>query len=85
VARLFTEELQDNEALVIRGVEQYNEYEGYQSSFKWIGDYRDNPEEASKRTLVAIDAIDFSSLHMDPGKARFYSGDIYCEYAPVST
>jgi hypothetical protein len=84
VARLFTEELQDNEALVIKGVEQYNESEGYQNSFKWVGNYRDNPDIASKRTLVAIDAVDFLSLQNEPNKIHLYTEDIYREYAPVS-
>lgn len=65
VARLFVEELADNEALVVQGVEQYSKYEGYQESFKCTSSCFDDPEKAQHRVLVAIDALDFPQIHKD--------------------
>lgn len=60
---LVTEVLDDTEALVISGVERFSKYEGYSSSFKWIGDFVDEtPRDNSgrrKTSVVAIDALFF--------------------------
>jgi len=69
VARLFTEKLGDDEALVVQGVEQYVNYEGYQESFTCTGSHKDDPKVAAKRTMVAIDALDYSNMHKHPGFA----------------
>lgn len=62
-SRLFTESLDDNECLIMKGCERYSSYEGYGPTFKWAGDYKDvTPRDTSKRhkcTIVAIDAIPF--------------------------
>lgn len=62
-SRLFTEQLDANESLIIMGCERFNSYRGYASSFKWTGGYVDKtPFDAFHRkkcTIVAIDAICF--------------------------
>lgn len=40
-ARLFTERLGDNEALVIVGGEQYSSSQGYADTFEWTGAHYD--------------------------------------------
>lgn len=62
-SRLFTEYLDDNECVTIMGVERFNYYNGYASTFEWIGDCKDQtPLDSFRRrkcTLVAIDAVPF--------------------------
>ena len=41
VSRLFTEVLDDNEALLIKGADRYCRYTGYGSTFQFGGDYRE--------------------------------------------
>lgn len=41
ISRLFTEELQDNEALLIKGAERYSNYNGYARTFEWHSDHVD--------------------------------------------
>ena len=63
LSRLFTEELDNNEALVITGAERYSYYSGYAQTFKWQGPFTDNTLSDSwgrKTTqVVAIDALVF--------------------------
>eukprot|EP00092_Neocalanus_flemingeri_P015854 GFUD01017159.1.p1 GENE.GFUD01017159.1~~GFUD01017159.1.p1 ORF type:complete len:729 (+),score=277.20 GFUD01017159.1:622-2808(+) len=60
---LFTEVLGDREVLVVVGVEQFTEYEGYADSFKFTGRVKDTMELDSsgrkKTSVVAMDAIRF--------------------------
>ena len=42
VTRLFTEELEANEAVIIYGVERFSMYSGYGSTFAFAGDYVDS-------------------------------------------
>jgi len=42
VSRLVTEELDDNECLVVSGCERFNDYTGYGGSFQWTGDVIDS-------------------------------------------
>ncbi|XP_075217133.1 poly(ADP-ribose) glycohydrolase-like isoform X2 [Lycorma delicatula] len=59
VARLFTECLDDTEALIITGVERYNQYKGYGNSFMWAGDVKDQtPRDQYGRRLCVVVAID---------------------------
>ena len=66
LSRLFTEELDANEALVMTGFERYSDYSGYAGTFRWRGDYRE-VDNATVRDawgrrrveLVAIDALAF--------------------------
>lgn len=62
-SRLFTEQLDLNECVLISGCERFNSYSGYASTFKWTGCYDDRtPFDSSRRRkccVVAIDAIYF--------------------------
>lgn len=68
VTMLVTEALDDTEALVICGVEQYSKYEGYSDNFQWAGDYVDEtPRDNSgrrKTCIVAIDALRFTQPNL---------------------
>lgn len=61
VARLFTECLADNEALIVFGFERFSTYKGYAASFQFAGDFVDTTPldcfRRKKSQLVAIDAI----------------------------
>ena len=61
-ARLFTEKLQDNEAVIIEGFEEYSAYKGYASRFKFVREPdRSQNTTASyiPLTLTAIDALNY--------------------------
>lgn len=64
VSMLFTERLEDNESVVIKGCERFSSYKGYSSSFKWDGDYVDTTKRDKWNRLhthvLAIDALPFS-------------------------
>lgn len=64
VARLITEKLDSNEALIINGTQKFCKYSGYAATFEFDGDYIDNtPKDQKNRidtTIIAIDAIHFS-------------------------
>jgi poly(ADP-ribose) glycohydrolase len=63
VSRLFCEKMNDNEAVVIVGAEQFSSYKGYAYSLEYGGDYVDiNRHETGeiKTQLVAMDALIFS-------------------------
>lgn len=63
VAMLFTELLQENEAMTIVGTQRYNEVKGYKTKFTWNGDFQDSPgldlQGRYDRHIVAIDAAIF--------------------------
>ncbi|XP_063814922.1 poly(ADP-ribose) glycohydrolase-like isoform X2 [Pseudophryne corroboree] len=63
VSRLFTEELEPNECLIITGAEQYSEYKGYAESYRWDRPHRDETarDKWQRRSteIVAIDAFHF--------------------------
>ena len=60
VSLLFVESMQDNEAVLIQGFEQFSKYSGYAKDFCFAGDYKDNNERDAKGNLsnmiCAIDA-----------------------------
>jgi poly(ADP-ribose) glycohydrolase len=66
VSRLFTEQLADNECLVITGAERFSNYTGYGHTFCWHSNHNDvAPRDSCGRLvneIVAIDAMVFSSL-----------------------
>ena len=41
VSMLFTEKLQTNETVIIKGCERFSSYTGYAGTFQWAGDYCD--------------------------------------------
>jgi poly(ADP-ribose) glycohydrolase len=63
ISKLFTEELDDNETLLILGAERYSSYHGYRDTFTWGGDYHDDTlsdEWGRKQVhIVAADALIF--------------------------
>ncbi|XP_066456517.1 poly(ADP-ribose) glycohydrolase isoform X1 [Eleutherodactylus coqui] len=85
-SRLFTEELDPNECLIITGAEQYSEYRGYAESYKWDRAHEDEAPRDSwqRRTteIVAIDAFHFRS-HTDqfsPEKIKRELNKAYCGF-----
>jgi poly(ADP-ribose) glycohydrolase len=60
---LFTEKLESNECLIIKGSEQYSSYSGYGDSFKFEMDYQDDTgfDNWNRKDVevVAIDALSF--------------------------
>lgn len=56
VGLLFLEELQDNEVVAISGVRQYNQYQGFSDSLRWVNGI---VEAVDGRVLIAIDAEDY--------------------------
>jgi poly(ADP-ribose) glycohydrolase len=61
VAKLFTECLGAEEALVMIGCEQFNSYIGYAASFEWANDFKDKtPIDIYKRRKTRVVAIDAS-------------------------
>ncbi|KAM4032091.1 poly(ADP-ribose) glycohydrolase isoform 1-T1 [Anomaloglossus baeobatrachus] len=85
-ARLFTEELDSNECLIITGTEQYSQYKGYADSYRWEKAHKDEAPRDSwqRRTteIVAIDAFHFRS-HIDqftPDKIRRELNKAYCGF-----
>lgn len=65
VAKLFTQSLRSDEALLMIGCEQFSAYTGYASTFRWAGDFVDRtPRDSHNRRdcrVVAIDAIHYNN------------------------
>ncbi|KAM4634994.1 poly(ADP-ribose) glycohydrolase isoform 1-T2 [Polymixia lowei] len=63
VARLFTEKLEKNECLIIKGSQQFSCYSGFSDTFKWEGSHKDltSRDEWGRlhRQILAIDAVNF--------------------------
>ncbi|XP_029299989.1 poly(ADP-ribose) glycohydrolase isoform X2 [Cottoperca gobio] len=63
VSRLFTEKLDDNECLIITGIQKFSCYSGFSDSFEWTGHHDDKLDRDKwhrlKRQIVAIDALNF--------------------------
>ncbi|XP_073430941.1 poly(ADP-ribose) glycohydrolase isoform X2 [Dendrobates tinctorius] len=85
-ARLFTEELDNNECLIITGAEQYSEYKGYAESYRWDKAHKDEAprDRWQRRTteIVAIDAFHFR-CHIDqfaPDRIRRELNKAYCGF-----
>ncbi|XP_069836780.1 poly(ADP-ribose) glycohydrolase [Dendropsophus ebraccatus] len=85
-SRLFTEELDPNECLIITGAEQYSEYKGYAETYKW---HRSHEDEAPRdnwlrRTteIVAIDAFHFRSYidQFTPEKIKRELNKAFCGF-----
>lgn len=85
-SRLFTEELDPNECLIITGAEQYSEYKGYAESYKWDRAHEDEAPRDSwqRRTteIVAIDAFHFRSYidQFSPEKIKRELNKAYCGF-----
>lgn len=61
VTMLLSAELEENEAILISGAEQFSKCEGSGFNFKFIGDFKDpSPRDEKgtiKRTIIAIDPV----------------------------
>ncbi|XP_040176671.1 poly(ADP-ribose) glycohydrolase isoform X2 [Rana temporaria] len=85
-SRLFTEELDPNECLIIIGAEQYSEYKGYAESYKWDRAHEDQAPRDSwqRRTteIVAIDAFHFRHYldQFTPDKIKRELNKAYCGF-----
>ncbi|KAF8947238.1 hypothetical protein BGZ47_009867 [Haplosporangium gracile] len=59
VSRLFCQQLEANEAVLIKGVERYSNYIGYSKTFEWFSDHRDpTPRDKLGRRMTEVCAID---------------------------
>ncbi|KAG0249802.1 hypothetical protein BG011_008923 [Mortierella polycephala] len=65
ISRLFTQQLQENEAVLIKGAERYSNYNGYSRTFEWHSDHTDTTPRDKlgrrKTEICAIDALPFKS------------------------
>ncbi|KAG5896259.1 hypothetical protein JTB14_033556 [Gonioctena quinquepunctata] len=71
LSRLFVEQLGDQEAAVVTGVERYSKYSGYGDTFEWNGNFLDetpHDEYGRKRTTICI--IDATCFYKP--KDQFY-------------
>ncbi|KAG2462833.1 MYOF protein, partial [Polypterus senegalus] len=90
VSRLFTEALEQNECLIITGVERFSNYKGYAESYKWSGSYNDDTlrDNWQRRCteIVAIDALKFRRFleQFTPEKIRRELNKAYCGFARPS-
>ncbi|KAL3280193.1 hypothetical protein HHI36_017693 [Cryptolaemus montrouzieri] len=66
ISRLFIEQLDDTEAVVIRGSERFSNYTGYSDTFQWNGNFADEtPTDRFGRrqtTVAIIDATRFNKV-----------------------
>ena len=86
ISRLLTEELDYNEALIIRGTERFSSYRGYGSSFEWSSPYFDTTTERDhqqhlKTEIIAIDAINFSSFFISQFEKQYIDRELTKAYA----
>ncbi|KAF9927700.1 hypothetical protein FBU30_002964 [Linnemannia zychae] len=59
VSRLFSQQLEANEAILIKGAERYSNHIGYSKTFEWFSDHRDTtPRDMLGRRMTEICAID---------------------------
>ncbi|KAG0356593.1 hypothetical protein BGZ54_000686, partial [Gamsiella multidivaricata] len=65
LSRLFIHNLEDNEAVLIKGAERYSNYNGYASAFTWHSDFVDDASRDGlgrrKTEICAIDTLPFGS------------------------
>ena len=91
LSRLITEELQDNECLIITGAEQFSLYSGYGSTFDWQGSYTDKTTrdmwERKDTRLVAMDALIVrnTTTQFKPGLIRREANKAYCSFMSTET
>ncbi|KAF9202956.1 hypothetical protein BGZ49_006930 [Haplosporangium sp. Z 27] len=59
ISRLFCQQLEANEAILIKGVERFSNYIGYSKTFEWLSDHQDpTPRDKLGRRMTEICAID---------------------------
>jgi poly(ADP-ribose) glycohydrolase len=64
ISRLIMEEIDDTEAIIMKGAEKFSEYKGYSFTLQFAGDYIDSNFDNSQclNVEIAIDALDFRGL-----------------------
>ncbi|KAF6016901.1 PARG [Bugula neritina] len=67
ISRLFTQQLDDNEVLIMKGAEKYSNYKGYGDSFEFDGDHTD---------ITAFDDIGRRYRHIIGMDASYYSNTL---------
>ncbi|XP_023015523.2 poly(ADP-ribose) glycohydrolase [Leptinotarsa decemlineata] len=71
VSRLFVEQLGDQEAVIVTGVERFSNYSGYGESFQWKGNVIDDtPHDEYGRRRTSICIID--ATHFNKPKDQFH-------------
>ncbi|KAF8924154.1 hypothetical protein BGZ58_002106 [Dissophora ornata] len=59
ISRLFCQQMEANEAVLIKGAERYSNYVGYSKTFEWYSNHRDStPRDKLGRRWTEICAID---------------------------
>ncbi|XP_033882206.3 poly(ADP-ribose) glycohydrolase isoform X1 [Acipenser ruthenus] len=87
VSRLFTEALEQNESLIITGVERFSNYSGYAESYRWSGNHSDDTARDDWQRIcteiVAIDAIKYRRFleQFIPEKIRRELNKAFCGFA----
>ncbi|XP_064614796.1 uncharacterized protein LOC135479023 [Liolophura sinensis] len=72
---LFTERMLDSEAVLIKGFEQFTQYEGYASSLVYSADHRDQAERDQSGNLqTALCAIDAASYKLGTKERQYREG-----------
>jgi poly(ADP-ribose) glycohydrolase len=78
VSLLFTEKMEYNECLEVKGAEQYSSYSGYGNNFKFKSNYQDDtPFDKWNRKDVEVLAIDALSFRFP--KSQFSEAKIIRE------
>ncbi|XP_041124543.1 poly(ADP-ribose) glycohydrolase-like [Polyodon spathula] len=86
VSRLFTEALEQNESLIITGVERFSNYSGYADSYRWSGNHNDETARDGWQRIcteiVAIDAIKYRRFleQFIPEKIRRELNKAFCGF-----
>jgi poly(ADP-ribose) glycohydrolase len=62
ISRLFSQELEDNECILIRGSVRYSYYSGYGDTFQYKGVFNQD-QTPQEEEIVAIDALNFRDPH----------------------
>uniref|UniRef100_A0A3Q3WZK9 poly(ADP-ribose) glycohydrolase n=1 Tax=Mola mola TaxID=94237 RepID=A0A3Q3WZK9_MOLML len=87
VSRLFTEALDHNDCLIIKGTQQYSKYTGYAQTYQWSGSHHaTTPRDEWQRRyteIVAIDALQFRTFleQFRPDKINRELNKAYCGFA----
>lgn len=86
VSMLFTEELDDNECLLMTGAEQYSTYRGYGSTFEWSGRHDDQTISdcwgRRQVQVVAMDALVITNSETQYAPAKMWRelNKAYCGF-----
>lgn len=69
LAIMFAEAMQDNECIVVRGIERFSSYAGYGKTFEFASDFKDKSQRDDNgdflTTVVAMDAKQFKRSHKE--------------------